>query len=98
MEETKKQLPEEHAKRLGLIQQANNEVIRRIHLLNPANNQKLSKKDKMRICEDLIMNHITPLGNALMDLYVHAHKLGEYFDHVKIETNKPEENKLKIIT
>lgn len=77
MQEEKKEVPQEHKDRMKTIDNHIQEIIKRINLLSPG--KALDKKSRQRIINDLINERVRPLGNAMLDLYVHAHQLGQYF-------------------
>lgn len=85
MEEIKKEPPQEHKNRMLLISNEVKHIVAKINIL--CADKKITKKDKQRISKTLIDQHIVPFGNAMLDLYVHAHNLKEYFPEIKKEEN-----------
>lgn len=75
----KKELPKEHKDKMLLIKKDTEKIIHNISLLSPSNNKVIGKKDREKICKNLIENHIIPYENAIYNLYIEANKLEEYF-------------------
>lgn len=82
----KKELPKEHKDKMLIIKQDTEKIIHGISLLSPANNKTIGKKDREKICKNLIKNHILPYENAIYNLYIEANKLEEYFVAPEEET------------
>lgn len=75
----KKELPKEHKYKMLLIKKDTEKIIHGISLLSPSNNKTIGKKDRERICKNLIKDHILPYENAIYNLYIEANNLQEYF-------------------
>lgn len=74
-----KQLSEDHKKRMGHITKMINDIAEMAKLLHPINSKQLGKKERSKVCEVLVNKHILPMNNIMLNLYVQANGLEEYF-------------------
>lgn len=86
------QLSEDHKKRMGHITKMINDIAEMTKLLHPINAKKLGKKERSKICDLLINNHILPMNNIMLNLYLEANGLEQYFTQKEVEPSNQSVN------